>query len=295
MPRLIAPLRRPQRRRWARRGLLTPRRVAVAAVALAALATTVAAVHFVDRHGIVTRIADAIDDTKVAAMRWTAQAGLYVNEIQLEGRVETLAGDIIAALDVRRGEPMLSFNPQQAKAEIERLPWIKTAQVERRFPGTIYVHIAEREALSLWQRQARLAVIDRDGKEIKGAAIERFAHLPIVVGEDAPRHARPLLALLATEPELERRVTHAIRVAGRRWNLLLDNGIEVQMPEVDLGAAWAKLASTERANRVLQRNVVTIDLRLPDRLIVRTGPEALPPVPTPLPAPSPRGRNPRTT
>jgi len=79
--------------------------------------------------------------------------------------------------------------------------------------------------------------------------------------------------VLATEPELAKRVNAAVRVGGRRWNLKMDNGIEIQLPEQNPGAAWAQLAKLERSSNLLARNVETVDLRLPDRLVVRTVPE----------------------
>jgi len=45
------------------------------------------------------------------------------------------------------------------------------------------------------------------------------------------------------------------------------------MPETDLAPAWAQLAQLEREQKVLARDVVTIDLRLPDRFVIRVSPE----------------------
>jgi cell division protein FtsQ len=83
------------------------------------------------------------------------------------------------------------------------------------------------------------------------------------------------LSILSSEPALRAQVTAAVRVQGRRWNVRLDNGIDVQLPETDTAAAWAELARLQRSYEVLQRDVVAIDLRLPDRLVVRTAPGAV--------------------
>jgi cell division protein FtsQ len=56
--------------------------------------------------------------------------------------------------------------------------------------------------------------------------------------------------------------------------LRLDDGIDVRLPEQNPGAAWAELARIQREHDVLGRDVVIIDLRMPDRLIVRTAPGA---------------------
>ena len=70
----------------------------------------------------------------------------------------------------------------------------------------------------------------------------------------------------------------AVRVGGRRWNLRFHGGTDVRLPETGAAEAWAQFARIERQHGVLQRDVDSIDLRLPDRLVVRTAPEEDPPV-----------------
>ena len=60
-----------------------------------------------------------------------------------------------------------------------------------------------------------------------------------------------------------------MRVGGRRWNLRVDDVIDVLLPEESAAAAWSRLAELERANALLKRDVQTVDLRLPDRLVLR--------------------------
>lgn len=287
MPRVKAAApRRPLRRRTRIGFIAWPPSRRTLQVAGAALAIAVAAGGslYLWRVGPPEIVADAVAELRAMPLRTTAAAGLSVQEIFVEGRDETSSAEILAALGLERGTPILDFDPAEAKRELERLPWIREAAVERRLPDTVHVRIVERKPLALWQRHGQLAVIDRDGVEIRTADPARFNHLPVVVGDDAPKHAAQLLALLATEPDLERRVTAAIRVGGRRWNLQLDadNGVvvDVQLPEVNPGAAWMRLAELNRTNKLLDRNITTIDLRIPDRLILRVVRETQPTVPS---------------
>ncbi|HVH82338.1 MAG TPA: cell division protein FtsQ/DivIB, partial [Stellaceae bacterium] len=140
----------------------------------------------------------------------------------------------------------------------------------RRLPGTLYVHLIERRPLAVWQHDGKQELVDRDGTVIPVTDLSRFAKLPTVVGDDqARRGAAQLLDLLANEPQLAARVTAAVLVGDRRWNVRIDNLIDVMLPEDDMSGAWAKLAQLERVNRILQRDVEAIDLRLPDRLVMR--------------------------
>ncbi len=211
-----------------------------------------------------------------AVLTATAEAGFKVDDVLVEGRARTKRSAILKALGVARDTPILGFDPHAAKRRLEALPWVRAATVERRLPEAIFVRLVERKPRALWQHQGRLAVIDRGGDVIPGARPEVFAHLPLVVGEGAPSHAADLLAMLDSEPELKTRVSAAVRVRDRRWNLRLDGGIDVRLPERDPAAAWAELARIQREHDVLGRDVVIIDLRMPDRLIVRTAPGAAP-------------------
>ncbi|WP_419905692.1 cell division protein FtsQ/DivIB [Kiloniella sp.] len=200
----------------------------------------------------------------------TADAGLSIEDVLVEGRKRTNAKAILDKLDVERGTPILSFSPSDAKDEIERLPWIKKAIVERRLPNVIYVQLVERQPLALWQQAGILHVIDQSGEVIPNAKASKFSSLPLIVGPDAPDHAKEILALIESEPELGTQVKAAVRVSGRRWNIRLNNGVDVQLPEEDPTDAWSFFARIEREEGVLERDVVLVDLRLRDRLIVRT-------------------------
>jgi cell division protein FtsQ len=200
----------------------------------------------------------------------TSRLGLVVNDIEIEGRTTTDIATILAALNAYQGTPILAIHPAHAKEQLEALPWVRSASIERRLPGTLYVHLVERQPLAVWQHEGRQELIGHDGAAIPATDLSRFAKLPTIVGNDhARRDAAQLLDLLGNEPELAARVTAAVLVGDRRWNVRIDNAIDVLLPEDDMTGAWARLAELERTNRLLQRDVQTVDLRLPDRLVVR--------------------------
>ena len=209
--------------------------------------------------------------------RASAAVGLSVDEVFVEGRQRTRPGQLLAAIEVTRGDPILGFDPQAARARVEALPWISRVTVERRLPSVVYLRIEERTPIALWQEGGAVAVIDEAGVAIPGARPQDFAGLTLVVGPDAPAHAAELLRLLESEPELRQRVVAAVRVGGRRWNLRFLGGTDVRLPETGAAQAWAQFARIERQHGVLQRDVDSIDLRLPDRLVVHTAPDEDPP------------------
>ena len=201
-------------------------------------------------------------------------AGLTVQHIFVTGRGETSKAQVLATIGLQSGQSILEFDPRAARRRLQDLSWVKTAQVERRLPDTIIVRLKERKALALWQHNSRHALIDMSGKIITRRNLDRFAHLPIVVGRRAPGTAAQLIEMLSRKPALFAQVQAAVLVGGRRWDIRLKNGIKVYLPEVETFAAWVRLAQLEAENRIFDRDVAAIDLRFPDRLVVRLTPAA---------------------
>lgn len=210
-----------------------------------------------------------------AIVEGAAGLGFTVERVLADGRQETTSGDVLAALNVRIGQPILGIDLTAARERLLALPWVESATIERELPDTLHVRIEESTPLALWQNQGKLLLVSRNGKVIEDRRVERFPGLLVVVGPDAPTEASELMAMLATQPQLRQRVTAAVRVAGRRWNLRLDNGIDVKLPEENSQAAWAELARLEQAYGLLARDLTVIDLRLPDKLVVRLAPAAV--------------------
>jgi len=213
--------------------------------------------------------AETVGRVRASVLALSVQAGLAVNDVIVQGRGRTGGDAILAALGAARGTPMLAVSPAAAKARLEALPWIRSAAVERLLPDTIYVQVTERQPFALWQRKGKLELIDREGAVVPVPSLGEFADLIVLVGDDAPKAAPALLETLASEPALRPHVAAAVRVGGRRWNLKLDSGIDVELPEDNVGAAWHQLAQLDRTDGLLKRDIVKVDLRLPDRLVLQ--------------------------
>jgi cell division protein FtsQ len=201
-------------------------------------------------------------------------SGLEVRDIMVVGRQRTQRAELLRAIGIGAGDPILSVDLKTAHARVLALAWIKEARVERRLPDTVFISLIEREPMALWQRDGKLHLIDLDGGVIPSRDVEKFSDLPIVIGKDAPSRARTVLSMLAGEPELRQRVRAITWVGARRWDVRVDDRINVQLPEQGPRQAWAQLARMEREHGVLRRDVITIDMRLPDQLVVRVAPKA---------------------
>ena len=203
-----------------------------------------------------------------------AVSGLRLENVLVEGRIETRPADLLAAMRTSRGMPLLAIDAAATKARLEALPWVLSATVERDWPSTLRVVITERKAFALWQHGKRTALIDRTGKVIVEGNLARAAGQPLVVGEGADRGAAQIVDILLSEPDLFRQVEAAVLVSKRRWNVRLVNGIDVRLPEEGTAAAWHRLAAMARSQGLLDRALTVIDMRLPDRVTVRLAPGA---------------------
>ena len=238
----------------------------IAVSVLLGLGIVAGALHLSWKNGL---IQDVYAQAKWSVIKVTADMGFTVQEVLVTGRGETARDDLLAALGIQRGAPILAYDFSEARERVEDLPWVLQARVERLLPDTLVVHITERRPMALWQHRGSFSLIDDNGVVITRNALDRFGNLIQVVGEDAPDHVGGLLELLETQPELLAQVRAAVRVGGRRWDLSLEGGVDVRLPEDDAPKALARLAAFEQESGVLARDIRVLDLRMPDRVIVR--------------------------
>jgi cell division protein FtsQ len=198
--------------------------------------------------------------------------GLAVREIRIEGREFTPREALLGAIGILPGEAILDFDPQAAKARLEEIAWVADAHVERHLDGTILVRLQERRAFAVWQRDGRFSVIDREGRIMATERLEAFGPLPLVVGAGAEREAAAMIDLLRSSPEIADRVQALVRVSERRWNMRLHNGADVMLPEGQEEAAIVRLTELQARERLLDRPLAAVDMRLPDRLVLRMQP-----------------------
>ncbi len=216
--------------------------------------------------GYPERISEAVKSEAKSAF---VRAGFRVERLTIEGQNRTSDKDIVRALGLGTGQSMLSFDSLAAQGRLEALPWVRQAQVMRLLPSRLHIVIEERTPYAVWQRSGKSHLVDADGHVIAPAAAGGHPNLPLVVGVGAAKAARELFDLLGRRPDFRKRVRAAVRVADRRWNLKLVNGVEIRLPEENLPHAVAKIGRLEEEHGILSRDVEVVDLRLPKGVTIR--------------------------
>jgi cell division protein FtsQ len=148
-------------------------------------------------------------------------------------------------------------------------PWIADATVLKLYPDRLRIEIEERKPFALWQKDGRVSLVAADGTVLEATVPPRFNGLPRIIGKGAGQSARDFLALLARYPMIAQMTEVSVLVAERRWNLHLKGGLEILLPEGETEQALRILIDLDRSDKLLSRDIVAVDLRLPDRVTVR--------------------------
>jgi len=214
----------------------------------------------------VPMIVDAVRDTRDAVAN---AAGFRIGAVALSGQHHVGRDTIFAAAGVTDRASLLFLDVDAARSRLKAIPWIAEATVRKLYPDRLQITVTEREPFALWQLAGHVSVISADGTVIAPLVDPAFTALPLVVGFGAGPRAHDFLALLDRYPGIRCQVRASILVAERRWNLRLENGLDVRLPEDDVGHALDLLANLDRDRQLLSRDIAVVDLRLPDRVTVR--------------------------
>jgi cell division protein FtsQ len=257
-------------RRWLKPlfDLQLPRGVGAAATALFLLASAGYSVVCGD---LGPAIAKELTDARDAAAN---ALGFRISSIALAGHHQVTREETLAAVGVSARSSLLFLDAVAARARLKTNPWIAEATVLKLYPGRLHIAITERDAFALWQKDRKIWVIADDGVVLEPYVSAQFSSLPLVVGIGAELKAREFLSLVDKYPTLRAQLYASILVAERRWTLKLKNGVDVRLPEAGIEHALDTLLELDREQKLLARDIVAIDLRLPDRVTVRLSEEA---------------------
>jgi cell division protein FtsQ len=242
---------------WRLRGWLNFRKPMLMLGASVVVLTLIAAL-FVS--GTVARAVRKADDT-VSAM--VADAGFGISEVHLAGNARTPPETVLAALGFKPGESIFGADLQSARLRLKKLDWVADADVQRRYPDAISIHIVEKLPFALWKSPTgTVYVVERSGGIITSKDIEPFAKLPLLLGDNASADAANLVDAVAQHRAIAARVKAYQRVSERRWNLILDGNVTVKLPETGWQRELDTLEHMIVDQGILERSIGEIDLRI---------------------------------
>ena len=252
---------RPSIRRWPARFALLPRRGLGVAASILLLAGAIG--YGVVAGGHVSAIIDWFKDVGDTAAN---AAGFRIAAIALTGPKEVSREEVLTIAGVTGRASLLLLDADAARKRLLANPWIGDAAVLKLYPDRLQITITERQAFALWQKDGRVSVIAGDGTVLEPFVEDRYLGLPLVVGRGAQQQASDFLAVINRYPDIRAALRASILVAERRWNLRLRNGIEVRLPETNVAQALDRLVTLDREKKLLSRDIIAVDLRLPDQV-----------------------------
>lgn len=210
-----------------------------------------------------------------------------VKTIAVEGASRTTPEAIAAAGGVAVGDNVLAADLDQVARKIEAEPWVATASVRRKLPGTLLVTVAEHEAAVVVSLGGELFLATRDGVMFKKHELGDPSDLPLVTGVRPDqvrddRHGAELVVRRAAEVA----AALADSAVGRRWPvqevhvekdgttmaLVGREGISLHLglPPYEPKVAQAERVLLEIAKRRADASVVFLDNDAnPERVVVR--------------------------
>jgi cell division protein FtsQ len=205
-----------------------------------------------------------------------ARPEFRVSLARVEGASDDLAAAVRAKLAIPL--PMSSFDIDldAARDRIEALDAVKQADLRVRSGGILQVLITERVPVAVWRTEAGLTLVDDTGHRVAGLLSRSDrADLPLIAGDGADAATPEALDLIAAAGPLTKRIRGIVRVGGRRWDIVLDRDQRILLPEDNPVQALERLLALDQAQDLMNRDLLTVDLRSDHRPILRLTPHAL--------------------
>lgn len=201
-------------------------------------------------------------------------AGLGIDGITIVGAHELSEDEIVATSGITTRDSLLFLDAAAVRARIKDAPLVRDVSVRKLYPARLLIEVQEREPYALWQMNGQVQIVSADGMAIDRLTDERFARLPFVVGEDANLRVPEFQKIVEGAGELRDQIRAGTLVAGRRWNIKLTSGLEIKLPELAPEVAFARFAKLAREMRILDKDLISVDLRIPDRMVARLSADA---------------------
>lgn len=194
-----------------------------------------------------------------------------VDMMQIKGASVDVHTDILEVIPIDFPTSSFDLDLKLIKAEVQELSPVKEATV-RVAQGVMVVDVVEREPAVLWRTAEGLLVLDRKGNFVREATDRaEFGQLLIVAGDNANDAIEEALNLYENSGVIKSDIRGFIRMGARRWDIELQNGQVIRLPANAPEVALDKALALAKVADLLERDVVVLDLRLPERTTVQIG------------------------
>ncbi len=212
---------------------------------------------------------DATVRVSEAASTGMASAGFGISAIDITGQALTSEATLLATLDIAPRTSLLGFDADAARQRLLALPSIESASIRKAYPDRLIVEVGERTPVARWTVDGTTYLVDNTGRRLVTVPADANSDLPLVIGQGAADDAAVIIRALKLHPLLDKGVAALSRIGDRRWDILYDTGLRLQLPETGVTQALRQLDSLERDHKILERDLSRIDMRVAGSILVR--------------------------
>ncbi|MEL7300174.1 MAG: cell division protein FtsQ/DivIB [Pseudomonadota bacterium] len=213
----------------------------------------------------------AIGESLLEARSWVQERPEFmVHLVAIEGVSEETAEVVRKAIHVDFPVSSFDLDLEALRTDVETLSPVKSASLRVRPGGVLEVGVTERVPAMVWRSWDGLKLIDVDGVVLRPLSERGEAGvLPLAVGEGAERAVGEALDLVRAAAPIRDRLRGLRRMGERRWDVVLDRGQVIQLPEEAPVRALERVILLDTAQDLLARDITHVDLRNPRRPTLR--------------------------
>ncbi|KFE34506.1 cell division protein FtsQ/DivIB [Thioclava atlantica] len=199
-----------------------------------------------------------------------------VKLLKIEGASPEVAHAVRAMIPVQLPASSFDIDLQGYRDTIRRLDAVADVSLVIRPGGVLEADVTERVPALLWRKPGGLEMLDETGHRV-ATLLTREARpdLAVVSGEGADKAVSEALQILADAGPIRARLIGLERIGERRWDMVLDHGQRLMLPEKDPVAALDRILALNTAEDLLARDFTVIDFRNKDRPTIRLSDQAL--------------------
>ncbi|MDE0210885.1 MAG: cell division protein FtsQ/DivIB [Boseongicola sp.] len=199
-----------------------------------------------------------------------------VRAMTVEGASPKLAERIQESLSVAFPVPSFDLRLDELRERLETFDAVAHASLRIRSGGILVVEVDERVPVAVWRFDNGLALLDKTGHRVASVPSRVVRpDLPLVAGPGADKAIPEALQLHDVIQPIRDRVRGLVRVGERRWDVVLDRGQKIRLPEGEAVTALRKVVELHVAQDLLGRDISVVDFRNMQRPVLRLGPTAI--------------------
>ena len=199
-----------------------------------------------------------------------------VSMLKIEGASPEVDAAIRTMMPVKLPASSFQIDLEAMHDLITRLDAVAEARLVIRDGGTLDVNVTERVPAILWRHQTGIEMLDAEGHRV-ATLLDRGARpdLPLIAGRGAEKFVPEALDILAAATPILPRARGVVRVGERRWDIVLDRGQRIMLPQDNPVLAVERLLAIDAAEDLMDRDFTHLDLRNQDRPTIRLSEAAL--------------------